>query len=407
MARMIACVVLAVTLLGIQPPLMAAAQAKRSQSAESARIAAAASTLATITGIAISPLLGTGVYGCYKYISTEESERGGLPWFAKPEFFIPALIIAGICAAKDTFGVVFPPGMKKPLDVLELLENKFSGLIAAGAVVPITIDTLTKVLMGNAPHASSAIALPHGLATITVGAIDWSWAMNIITVPVGIIVFAVVWMASHAINVLIVLSPWAAIDAALKAARMALLAAIAGMAQWDPKSAAFLCLLIIIAAYFISGWAFRLTTFGTIFTWDFLTLRRRRFVLSSDSNRIFSSGVLKEQRKVPARTYGQLIRNTDGRLVFRYRPWLLLKTREVDVPKSSSVAVGRGVFFSVVLADEKSLFLLPPRYYGHENQLAEVYGFSGVRDVGLRRAWGWLKEAIAGRPSLTTAEPTV
>ena len=40
-------------------------------------------------------------------------------------------------------------------------------------------------------------------------------------VGICIAIFAIVWMASHAINVLILLSPWGAIDAALKSARTA------------------------------------------------------------------------------------------------------------------------------------------------------------------------------------------
>ena len=37
------------------------------------------------------------------------------------------------------------------------------------------------------------------------------------------------------------------------------------------------------------------------------------------------------------------------------------------------------------------MLLLPPRYRGHEAELAKIYGLAGVRDVGLRAAWAWIK----------------
>lgn len=399
MLRRIFCITLAFVFLGFSSPLGAATAHKPSEKQESVKVAAAASTLAAVTGIAISPLLGTGVYGAYKYISTPDEQRGSLPWFALPGFFIPALIIAGLCAAKDTFGVAFPPGMKKPLDIAELLENKLSGLIAAGAVIPITMSGLGKILMDTAASSPHAGVFPHDLAVITLGSIDASWLIDIVTVPVGIFVFAIVWMASHAINVLILLSPWGAIDAGLKAARTALLGLITLTAQLDPKNAAVLCIIIIVFAYCIAGWSFRLTVFGTLSCWDFFTARRRRYTVQETGNRVFSSSGLTEQN-VPIRTYGHLVKTAEGRHVFRYRPWLILPLRETQMV-DAKITIGRGIFFSTVMAGDRPLFILPPRYSGHELEVARVYGFAGVEDAGLRKAWSWLKEAVNGKPRPT------
>jgi len=38
---------------------------------------------------------------------------------------------------KDTFGTALPTAVKKPFDVAEAIENKISGLVAAGAFVPL------------------------------------------------------------------------------------------------------------------------------------------------------------------------------------------------------------------------------------------------------------------------------
>ena len=53
------------------------------------------------------------------------------------------------------------------------------------------------------------------------------------------------------------------------------------------------------------------------------------------------------------------------------------------------LAVGKGLFFSTITADQAgTLFLLPPRYRGHEDVVARAYLMGGgVKDAGLRKAW--------------------
>lgn len=357
-----------------------------------------AKSIATVTGIAISPLLGTGAYGAYQWATAKDSAaRAALPWYAHWNFFLPALLIVGLCAAKDSLGAMLPPGFKKPLDVLETIENKVSGLVAAGAVIPLTMDTLSKLVTGGA-HTAAAHG-SDGFAMIQ--AADFSWLLDLLTVPFGVAVFAVVWMASHAINVLILLSPWGAIDAALKAARTALLGLLTLTATINPWVGAVLSIVVIILAYFVAGWAFRLTWFGSEFCWDFFTLRRLRFTPAENNNRLFAGANL---AGVPVRTYGRLGRNPDGSLQFFYRPWLVMPERTATVAAAPAhLEVDRGLFFSTVTADGAgTLFLLPPRYHGHEATLARIYALDGgVRDAGLRRAWGVLKELFGGSAART------
>jgi hypothetical protein len=213
-------------------------------------------------------------------------------------------------------------------------------------------------------------------------------------VPVGLVMFATVWMASHAINVLILLSPWGAIDAALKAARTALLGALTALTAFHPWMGALLSLVIVIVAYFVAGWSFRLTTFGTIFCWDFFTLRSRRFAPRPDENRLFAGGNLPG---VPSRTYGRVIHDGGTVRLFRYRPWLILAPQEVEVP-AAALTVGRGLFLSTIRTENgDTYFLLPPRYRGHERELVQLCGLTGgVRDAGLRKAWSTVRELFGG-----------
>lgn len=405
MKRLLPLFVLALTLSMIIAPFALAADAAKPTPAVPDRSPGApiAGAISTVTGMAISPLLGTGAYGAYQYFNaTTPEQKAALPWFAQWAFFGPALLIVGACAAKDALGASVPPGLKKPFDVLETIENKATGLVAAGAVVPLTMAAVSKLLVGSkTAGVEGAVLESSGMAMLQVGAIDFSWLLNLLTVPFGIAMFAVVWMASHAINVLILLSPWGAIDAALKAMRTGLLGLLALSATINPWLGAALSLLVIIVAWLVAGWAFRLTFFGSVFCWDFLTLRRTRFTPKENGNKLFAGGNFPG---VPPRTYGRLAQRPAGGIEFQYRPWLVMAERSALVPvDKSQLAVGKGLFFSSITANDRdTLFLLPPRYHGHEDTVARAHLMGGgVRDAGLRKAWGVMRELFGGSAAKT------
>ncbi len=405
MKRLLPLFVVALTLSMIIAPFALAADAAKPTPAVPDRSPGApiAGAISTVTGMAISPLLGTGAYGAYQYFNaTTPEQKAALPWFAQWAFFGPALLIVGACAAKDALGASVPPGLKKPFDVLETIENKATGLVAAGAVVPFTMAAVSKLLVGSkTAGVEGAVLESSGMAMLQVGAIDFSWLLNLLTVPFGIAMFAVVWMASHAINVLILLSPWGAIDAALKGMRTGLLGLLALSATINPWLGAALSLLVIIVAWLVAGWAFRLTCFGSVFCWDFLTLRRTRFTPKENGNKLFAGGNFPG---VPPRTYGRLAQRPAGGIEFQYRPWLVMAERSALVPvDKSQLAVGKGLFFSSITANDRdTLFLLPPRYHGHEDTVARAYLMGGgVRDAGLRKAWGVMRELFGGSAAKT------
>jgi hypothetical protein len=107
----------------------------------------------------------------------------------------------------------------------------------------------------------------------------------------------------------------------------------------------------------------------------------------------------RKTQKVPARTYGKLSRNDKGELIFDYHPWLVLPQCTLILP-AGDYATGRGVFYSEIMRVEgdsaRTVMLLPPRYLGHEGELAKVYNFTGARDVGIRAAWAWFKSLFGG-----------
>lgn len=357
-----------------------------------------AQTLTTITGVAISPLLGVSAIGCYQYCKAQtEEERAKLPWFASPLFWVPAFLVLAACFIKDTAGTALPTAAKKPLDAIETIEHKISGLVATGAFVPIMVNIIHEAnSTGGQPTLSMASL---GCAAITMP----NWLYDTLMTPVAMILFFVVFLASNAINILILLSPFTTVDAALKTFRASILASVAGgglIGQWSghPWIGAAWALVIIIISYFIAGWSFRLSHFGLVFVWDFFTGARFRFKPQPKENNMFLG---RKTDRVPTRTFGKLSRNDQGELVFNYRPWLVLPRRTLVLPPGNYEA-GRGFFYSEILRVEgdsaRTVFLLPPHYRGHEEEIARIYNFTGTRDVGIRAAWAWFKSLFRSQP---------
>ena len=354
-----------------------------------------AQTISLITGVAISPLLGASAVGAWKYFEARPEARAGLPWFAQPWFWITGFILVTACFLKDTVGITVPTVLKKPMDVADTIEHKISGLVATGAFVPLVVP----IFKAASPEAS--LLSDAGFATA-----DLSWLYNFIMVPVSMVAFFIVFLASNAINILILLSPFTTLDAALKGFRLLVLASVAGTAFLNPWVGAAWSLVIIVIAYFIAGWSFRLSHFGTLFVWDFVTLRSHRFTPAPQANKVFLS---RQTEKAPARSYGRLYRE-QGSLVLKYRPWLVLPERTQSLP-SGDYAVGHGLIYSEISRmDGENLrpaILLPPRYRGHEEKLSEIYQLAGVREVGIRAMMRWLRQALGFKAQAPTAAPPV
>jgi hypothetical protein len=221
-----------------------------------------------------------------------------LPWFAQPWFWIPGLILVSLVFAKDVMGPAVPTALKKPFDLVEFFENKISALIAVGAFVP-----LIATLFSSGPGDDA------GVPTLGLAMVNWGALLNMITLPLAILVFLLVWMVANVVNVLVLISPFAVVDAALKSARLFLLGTVAASALADPYVGAAWSVVIILVAYLLAGWSFRLTVFGWVFAWDLLTLRCQRFTPGPAGNWLFTARTMDQ---VPVRTYGQLVRDEQG-----------------------------------------------------------------------------------------------
>lgn len=360
-----------------------------------------AKTITMITGVAISPLLGVSAYGAWSYFDTPSEQKAELSWYAKPLFWIPSLLVVGLVFIKDVAGAAIPDALKQPFDVLEAMESKVSGLVAAGAFIPIAANFLPSL---GASEAHQLAAPGLLFATLDMNAI-----LNILLKPFAVIAFLIIWLASHAINILILISPFSIVDLALKSFRMFLLSLVVGTNFVNPTVGVVFALALLLVSTLIAGWSFRTGVFGVIFCWDFFTRRHKRFTPDPKVNWMFTAQAFD---KAPIRTYGTLAREDDGTLIFDYKPWLVMPARRVKLAPSD-YAVGRGLFLRRVLRtadndESEEVFTLPPRYRGHEHAITQSYHFGPEREIGLLKAimsiWRCIKWLVGfGKPTSVPA----
>jgi hypothetical protein len=346
-----------------------------------------------ITGVAVSPLLGVSGVGAWRYWNTPSERRSGLPWYARPWAWGTGFALLSLCFLKDSLGATLPGLLKKPLDMVELFENKLSALIASGAFVPLVAREMALHL-----EAERGIALPTAsLTTPGIAFIDFSWLM----IPVAIMAFLAVWACSHAINVLIILSPSSLLDTLLKLARTSLLACVGLIYLIAPWLAALICLVIIGLAFWLAPAALRFMIFGSRFATDILTPWRGRRRAKPEEPHVFTLG---RMPGLPPRTGGRLVRLEDGSLAFRHRRACVLHERTVRLPEGS-FHVERGLLAPVLVhqagtADEMKLLLFLPRHRGQEESIVSSLKLHGARDHAVARGLAslktWLSTLILG-----------
>ncbi len=335
-----------------------------------------------ITGVAISPLLGVSTIGAYKYWKAPAVQRPMLPWYCQPWAWGTGAVLLTLCFLKDTLGVAVPGVLKKPFDMVELLESKASALVASAAFVPLVMKEM-------APQERVAVptAMLGGLGFVDVNA--W-WLL----VPLGIVAFLAVWLCSHAINVLIILSPFSSVDAVLKLLRAGSLVALGLVYLIAPWLAAALCVALIVVALWLAPAAMRLAIFGTRYAFDVLLPWRGRKRATPESPHVFTFGKL---AGVPSRTGGRLVKLDDGSMVFRYRRGLVLDLRTIQIPDGAR-HVEKGLLSpSMSLREEgqdeaRKVLLFLPRYRGREEHIVEALELNGVRDHALLRGFKAARE---------------
>ena len=123
-----------------------------------------------------------------------------MPWYNSPYVWSVGICVLLVCLLKDILLGAFPP-LKKPLDAVDTLENGVSGLLAATAVIPFIVAQMAADL----PQAPVSLTSVPDLRLASSFSLDWL-DFRYVFVPIAIIWFLLIWLANHAINVLILLS---------------------------------------------------------------------------------------------------------------------------------------------------------------------------------------------------------
>lgn len=364
------------------------------------------SAFAALTGEAMNPLFGVTVRGAWIYLRSDDAVKDSLPWYCQPQAWGPLAALLLALFFKSTLCEAFPP-LKKPLDALAALTHKAGAVASLPIVLAIFARsfvpeaTATVTALGNAvcPAALAGEAGAVGGGDTLFALLGWA-----ISLTLGLAVYAAVWLTFNVVEVLILISPFPAVDAALKSFRIAVIAALFGLRAYSPTAAALTALAIVLASFLIAGWSLRLTVFGWTYALDLLLLRSRRLKEVADGALAFSGpGLAKE---MPVRTRGRLRRGEEGGLEFRYRPWLVLPERRCALPEApAAYTVGSGMLnpYLVKFSEDRYAKLLrfPPRFKRHEEALAAAFALGGTRDISVagsvRAMFAYLKALMLGR----------
>ena len=332
----------------VQPHLVSPSADKTAES----RAGAITSGITQITGLAINPLLVLIVIGVLDWQSLPE---GATPLLHANPWFWGSL--CALLAFSLGLRLLTPliPGFGKLLKGVILVEQKIMGLLTAGLLIPTIALTMENTGLTSSDHAQVAVAGIFGTSGYVVA---------------GLLIYSVVWVVSHVIDSLVLLSPFALIDATLLTMRGTLLA-ILGVAYWiHPAISAGICCVLIVICFLIAGWCIRINILASTFAFDLLTLRCKWMRPNQWPIRVFITG---KSGLAPTRTRGLLERDPDG-LRVRWRRFYWLTKRSTVLHRGSAKLV-RGVVWSELYAESSPKVLvtliLPPRYFNHDQWITE------------------------------------
>jgi len=359
--------------------------------------------LATVTSTAISPLVGVSVLGAWHYYKTPAPLRERLPFFSRPYFWIPIMLLLVLIFIKDTFGG-FAPLIKKPLDAVEVLLVNHAALFLI--VFPVMMHQVARIMglpslrtlfaqMLNGPVVYAATAQTSSVHHA------FSVATAMLYLAAGFAITGAVWLFGHCFDVLALISPFPFVDFVVKAIRNVIFAVLLGTSLISPRVGLLLSLLVIVVSFLAVGWALRLSFFGTLYAISLLQMLLfdwQEKPIRDEGVRAFSARV----KGVSKRTYGTLAPREDGSLVFAYRRMLVGPQKTVVIGRANNFAVGRGVFHPTVVEPIESAnkhriaFRLLPTYRGVEEEVRAALECASVEDLrwtkGLASFWKFVTE---------------
>ncbi len=357
-----------------------------------------------LTGVALSPLVGLVVVGGIEYYKAKKADQP-IRWFFSLWFMGAIIVVLSLITLKDTIGEL-APFFKKPLDALDFVQHKFSGIVAFAIVAPqLVLSILEPVgqtvsyLFNLVNPVSAAWAAGSGAGTIT-GTVGTLLIVAIVVSSViAALFFLTVWLAAGAVETFILLAPIPFVGLILRSFRLSIFGFLMIGLAISPLVGVFLSFVILYVSYRILGWSLRLAVFGGVIALD--TLGGRHHYLRMEGERHIAAFASSMIRGVRNRSYGRLVRKGKS-LVFEYRRFGVFSRKSVVVTENPAhVGIARGSLFPSVVGAGKdhrrhpTLFWLPPRYRGHEGPAARLLGLSPeIHDQRFRKrladAWSWI-----------------
>ena len=354
-----------------------------------------AENISAATGLGISPFFVMGAMGAYKYSVTSETERPNLEWYCHPAVWGTIWILIILCALKVCISSVVP-GATKPLDAVERATKQVAGPIAGLSVAGTSVLKSSALFTATTEHSASPVMCASLLPADALP----GWLVLLSFCFFG---FGMVWLSFNAIDTLIFLCPFGAVEFVSKFLKIALLLVICGALWLSPLLALLICAILILIAAKLAGWAFRITVFGMVITADSIFPWIGRKKADTSNPHAF---VACRPLRVPSRTYGRL-NYVNGKHIFTYRPFLILPKKRVALPGGNRYIV-RGVLMpsasDAMTSKASARILFPPRYRGKEEFLARGLMINEIRDCAIIRGWKafkiWFSEAFGMKPHM-------
>ena len=390
-------------LASFAPPAEAAPLSPESASVLTER---AIGEIQSVTGLALSPglvLLATGAIENF-----QAEDKNALPFYAKGGFLIVLALILALFLIKDL--IPFEP-LQKLLMAGETGFMKFLALLAFFSIIPgfsVALEPLVQAafdaaspLLFSAPAMAASNSLRETLEPVLTG---------LLATIASAAIFVAVFLVANAINVLCLLAPGLAAPI-LKGFRVAVVAGLTGLGIIHPLLGFLASLFVIILCLILAGWSFRLTLWGSFFSFDLIFRRWRRKpgqdrFPTAKGTQAFAGAKAGKFLKIPKRSLGRLYVE-NGQLCFSYRRWLLFPK---IVPVSGKLTIGRTLTAPILAialpgGGYGELFFFRLKDKGREAHLNWLLANTGVETFGHQKGAAktmtWLK-SLFGRDSDST-----
>ncbi|MCC8180878.1 MAG: hypothetical protein LIP23_08230 [Planctomycetes bacterium] len=351
--------------------------------ARSSRGAQVNQAFVALTGEAVNPLFGITALGIYNYVRTDPALREYLPIYDQPVVWIPLLVILALMLFNSTIAEAMP-FLKVPLNALGDLVNKAGAVAVLPLVVKMFADAVAQPAGVRIAEGVSAVFPVAYAGEMAGGSFVYNSLGWLAGAVIAVFVYAAVWLTFNVVDVLILICPFPGVDAVLKSMRLAVVGVLAGLNHLSPPVAMVFALFLVVVSIFVAGWSFRLSVFGLVFSTDILFFRKWNNL--PDNLLCFVAEGAARRFNLPMRTLGRIAADPDGTIRFRYRPWLILGERSVELGKADDFAIGIGLL-NPFLVDSSSpdtpWLRFSPRFGGFEQELAETLKLPRVVPCGV------------------------